>query len=186
MGNSHVYAPDLANVYLDLITADILTKYRMNNNDGPIIDDDTSSDTDSVGGSETHNLAQVVLEVPADPDTELEDTELKDPAPMAHGSERDGASVTETELDESAHVVHVAQGSTDDGGHDTAIATTPKPRRRNSNSNISSSRIFSNGSMLGTLTRAQVKRTRKLFDHLSLPRSCRLTMRRLEDNNGLS
>lgn len=183
-GSMRTHAPDLANVYLDLTTADMLTKYRMNNNHGQIIDDDTSSDTDSVGGSEIHDPAHVVHEIPADPDTGLEDTELEDPAPMAHGSESDGSSVAETELDESAHVGHVAQGSTDDDGHDTAIAATPKRGRRNSSSNINSSRFFSNGRMLGTPTRAQVKRTRKLCDHLSPPRSCRLAMRRLEDHNG--
>ncbi|CAN0574700.1 unnamed protein product [Ectocarpus sp. 12 AP-2014] len=149
----------------------------MNNNHGPIIGDDTSSDTDSVGVSETHDPTQVVHEIPADPDTGLEDTELEDLAPTAHGSDSDGASVAETELD--------AHGSTDDGDHDTPIATTPKRRRRNSSSsNINSSRFFSNGSMLGTPTRAQVKRTRRLRDHLSPPRSCRLAMRRLEDHNG--
>lgn len=84
-------------------------------NHGPIIDDDTSSD-DSVGGSKTHDPAQVLHEIPADPDTELEDTELEDPAPMAHISDSDGASVAETELDESAHAAHA---SNDDGGHDT-------------------------------------------------------------------
>ena len=176
----HVYAPDLANVYLDLTHSRHLTKYRMNNNHGPI----TSSDTDSVGGSETHDPAQVVHEIPADPDTELEDTQLEDPAPMAHGSDSDGASVAETELAESAHVANVAHDSPDDGGHDAAIATTPKRRRRNSSSNINSSRFFSNGSLLGTPTRAQVKRTRNLCDHLAPPRSCRLAVRRLEDHNG--
>lgn len=163
----------------------------MNNNHGAIIDDDISSDTDSVGGSETHDPAHVAHEIPAESDTELDDTELEDPAPMAHGLESDGSSVAETELDESAqaaHAAHVPHGSTDDGGHDTAIASTPKRRRRNSssssNSNINSSRFFSNGSLLGTPTRAQVKRTRKLCDHMSPPRSCRLAMRRLEDHNG--
>lgn len=136
-----MYAPDIANVYLDLTTEDILTKYRMNNH-GSIIDDDNSSDTDSVGRSKTHDPAQVLHESPADPDTEPEDTELEDPAPMAHFSDSDGASVAETELDESAHVAHVAHGSTDDGGHDTGIATTPKRRRRNSSSNINSTSVF--------------------------------------------
>ena len=148
----------------------------MNNNHGPIIDDDTSSDTDSVGGSKTNDPAPILHEIPADPDTEPEDTELEDPAPTAHVSDSDGASVAETELDESAHVAHA---STDGGGHDAAIASTPKRRRRNG-----VSRCFSNGSLLCTPTRAQVKRTRKLCDRMSPPRSCRLAMRRLEDHNG--
>lgn len=144
------------------------------NNHGPTVDDNTNSDTDtdSVDGSEIH-------EIPAGSDTELDDTELEDPAPMAHGSDSVGASVAETELAESAHAAH---GSNDDGGNDTAaMATTPKPRRRRRNS----SRFFSNGNLFVTPTRAQAKRTRKLNDHLSPPRSCRLAMRRLEDHNDL-
>jgi len=149
----------------------------MNNDNGAVIDDDV-----------IHNPAQLVHEVPES------DTDLEDPAPLEHAlGETDGSSVAATEIDESAQAEQAAQtalvahGPPDDGGHDTAIAPTPKRRRNSSSSsssNINSSRLFNIGSLLGTPTRSQVKRTKKLRDYISPPVSCRLAMRRLEDYNG--
>lgn len=104
-------------------------------------------------------------------DGAVTDTELDEPAPVVHEIS-DGS---DTELEEPAPAGH---GSDEEEGGGAAVTPMIRRRRR------SSSRLNSNGSSVGTLTRSRAKSTRKLSDFLPPPISCKLAVRRLEDHIG--